>query len=220
VSQEAEIIEKLRGELGENFIEESRIRPNRPVVTVQRDVLIQALRLLVEVFNARLCTITAVDDGVDFELIYHMSIKGLVMSIKVFVPKEESEVASATSVIPGAASAEREIWDLFKIKFQGLSDPRPLIVPYEWRDVKAPLRKPMGGLVSEYQKPTVETLMQQGQVFTMPSTVKGHREDFKLPEVKTTMTRPEALKEIHEIAEEVGFDRRVGYDWARKRLRY
>ncbi len=34
------------------------------------------------------------------------------------------------------------------------------------------------------------------------------------------MARPEALKELHEIAEEVKFDKRVGYDWLRKKLRY
>jgi hypothetical protein len=34
------------------------------------------------------------------------------------------------------------------------------------------------------------------------------------------MTRPEALGELHEIAQEVGFDKRVSYDWKRKKLRY
>jgi Ni,Fe-hydrogenase III component G len=220
VNQEIEILESLRRELTENIIAESRMLPDRPVVAVQRSALVQALKLLVEKFDARLCTITAVDNGVDFEMIYHMSIKGLVINIKVTVPKEESEVASATSVIPGAATAEREICDLFKINFQGLSDSRALVVPYEWRDVKTPLRKPMGGIVADYQKPTVETLMQQGQVFTMPSSVKAHRQNLKLPEIQTTMTRPEALNELHRIAEEVRFDRKVGYDWQRKKLRY
>jgi len=220
VHQETEIFRALREELREDLIEESRINPDRPLIVARSGTLIPALRLLVEKFHARLCTITAVDTGTDFELIYHMSIKGLVTNLKIFVPKEESEVASATSIIPGAASAEREIWDLFKIRFQGLSDSRALIVPYEWRDTKHPLRKPMGGIVAEYQKPTVETLMQQGQVFTMPSTVKGHRQNLRLPEVETTMTRPEALKELHELAEEGGFDKRVGYDWKKKKLRY
>jgi NADH:ubiquinone oxidoreductase subunit C len=153
-------------------------------------------------------------------MIYHLSIKGLVINVKTYLSKEESEAASITSILPGAASAEREIWDLFGIKFQGLPDSRALIVPYEWRENKIPLRKPMGGLVTEYQKPTVETLMQQGQVFTMPSSVKNNRQNLKLPEVTTTMTRPEALEELHEIAQEVEFDKRVSYDWKKKKLRY
>jgi len=220
LAQEREILDILRKELAENCIAESRISTDRPVVIINREALLQALRLLVEKFDSRFCTITAVDNGVDFELIYHMSIKGLVINVKTVVPKEESEVASVTKIIPGAATAEREICDLFKINFKGLADSRPLIVPSEWRNVKAPLRKPMSGIVAEYQKPTVETLMQQGQVFTMPSSVKAHRQKLKLPEIQTTMARPEALKELHEIAEAVEFDKRVGYDRLKKKLRY
>ena len=118
-------------------------------------------------------------------------------------------------------TVEREIWDLFQIEFDGISDPRPLTLPKEWREnKKAPLRKPMEGIVAEYQKPTVETLMEKGQVFSMPSTVKTNREKMQLPEVQTTMTRPEALKEIHEVAHQVKFDEKVGYNWNKKKLRY
>jgi len=217
---QTEIVSILRNELADNFIAESTISPNRPAVHVNRTALLQAVRLLVERFDARFCTLTAVDNGVDFELIYHFSIKGLIINLKTTVPKEESEVASITGIVPGAATAEREACDLFRIKFPGLSDPHALIVPNEWRESKAPLRRPMGGIVAEYQKPTVETLLQQGQVFTMPSSVKAHRQNLKLPEVVTTMTRPEALSELHEIAKEVKFDSRVGYDWQKKKLRY
>ncbi|MEM2942393.1 MAG: NADH-quinone oxidoreductase subunit C [Candidatus Bathyarchaeia archaeon] len=206
--------------MADNFICESRIHQNRPVVHVRKTALLNAVKLLVERFNARFCMLTTVDNGLDFELIYHFSIGGLIINLKTTVPKEESEVTSITAIVPGAASAEREVCDLFEVSFQGLSDSRPLIIPQEWRDVKAPLRRPMGGIVAEYQKPTVETLMQHGQVFTMPSSVKAHRESLKLPQVETTMTRPEALKELHEIAKEVNFDSRVGYDWQKKKLRY
>ncbi|MCW4043382.1 MAG: NADH-quinone oxidoreductase subunit C [Candidatus Bathyarchaeota archaeon] len=220
MNQEKEIIEKLSSELGENFLAESKMRPNRPVVLVKKDAILNTIKILVEEFGARLCTISAVDHGLDFELIYHMSIKGIIINVKISVPKEESEVISVTSVMPGSLSVEREIWDLFQIKFQGITDSRALIVPYEWRDEKAPLRKPMDGLVAHYQKPTVENLMEQGQVFTLPSTVKSNREKLKLPEIQTTMTKPEAMNEIHEIAREVAFDKRVGYNWEKKKLRY
>jgi len=218
--QEKEVIDALRNELANNFVAESKMSRNKPVIKINKDALLEAVNLLVEKFDSRFCTVTAVDSGLDFELIYHFSIKGLVINLKTVVAKEVSEVASITSVVPGAATAEREICDLFKINFQGLSDSRPLLVPHEWQDVKTPLRKPMGGIVSEYQKPTVETLMQQGQVFTIPSSVKAHRQNLKLPEIQTTMARPEALSEIQEIAKEVKFDQKVGYDWQKKKLRY
>ena len=219
--QEKEILQTLRTQLGEEIIRESRMAPDSPVINVSKDKLIDTLKILVENHKARLCTISAVDNGLDFELIYHMSIKGLMIHVKTSVMKEESKVSSVTGIIPGAMTVEREIWDLFQIEFDGISDPRPLTLPKEWREnKKAPLRKPMEGIVAEYQKPTVESLMEQGQVFNMPSTVKTNREKMQLPEVQTTMTRPEALKEIHEVARQVKFDKKVGYNWDKKKLRY
>jgi len=220
-TQEKEILQNLRTQLGEAIIGESRMGPDRPVIKVSKDKLIDTLKILIETYKARLCTISAVDNGLDFELIYHMSVKGLMIHVKTSVMKEKSKVSSVTGIIPGAMTVEREIWDLFQIEFDGISDPRPLTLPKEWREnKKAPLRKPMEGIVAEYQKPTVETLMEQGQIFTMPSTVKTNREKMQLPEVQTTMTRPEALKEIHEVARQVKFDKKVGYNWDKKKLRY
>jgi membrane-bound hydrogenase subunit beta len=219
--QEKEVLQNLRTKLAEVIIGESRMAPDSPIIKVSKDKLIDTLKILVEDHKARLCTISAVDNGLDFELIYHMSVKGLMIHVKTSVMKEESKVSSVTGIIPGAMTVEREIWDLFQIEFEGISDPRPLTLPKEWREDKnAPLRKPMEGIVAEYQKPTVETLMEQGQVFTMPSTVKMNREKMQLPEVQTTMTRPEALKEIHEVAHQVKFDKKVGYNWNKKKLRY
>jgi Ni,Fe-hydrogenase III component G len=218
--QETVIAEALRRELKENLVNESRMSPDRPVFEVRKDALTQALKVLVDGFDARLCTITALDNGVDFELIYHMAVKALVLNIKVIVPKEDSEVASVTGIIPGAISAEREIWDLFQIKFQGITDSRAYIAPYEWREVKAPLRKPMSGVVGSYQKPTVERMMQAGQVFPIPSTIMKQRDELKLPPIVSTTTRPEAVEELHKIAHEVGFDKKIGYDTGKNKLRY
>jgi Ni,Fe-hydrogenase III component G len=220
IAIQEKIADTLRRELQDNLIGETRMFPNRPVFTVRKDALIQALSVLVETFDARFCTITALDNGVDFELLYHMAIKGLVLNIRVIVPKEESELASVTRIMPGAISAEREVWDLFQIRFQGLADSRAIVVPYEWRDVNAPLRKPIGGVVSNYQKPTVEKMMQAGQVFPIPSTVISQRDGLKLPPIVSTTFRPEAVEEIHKMAQEVGFDKKIGYDMGKNRLRY
>ena len=215
-----EISEALRNELREKLIGESNMFPDRPVFNIQEDGLSQAVKLLLQKFDARFLTITAYDDGVDFELIYHIDVKGTVLNLKVLIPKEESQIASITNIVPGACSAEREVWDLFQIKFEGISDSRALIAPYEWRDTNAPLRKPMGGIVASFQKPTVEKLMQQGMVFPISSMVNNQRAALKLPPIVSTITKPEALKEIHEIASEVGFDKRIGYSLGKNKFRY
>ncbi len=78
----------------------------------------------------------------------------------------------------------------------------------------------MGGIVASFQKPTVEKLMQQGMVFPISSMVNNQRAALKLPPIVSTITKPEALKEIHEIASEVGFDKRIGYSLGKNKFRY
>ncbi len=35
-----------------------------------------------------------------------------------------------------------------------------------------------------------------------------------------TASRPEALKELQDLAKKVKFDRKMGYDWEKKKVRY
>ena len=95
-TQEKEILQNLRTQLGEAIIGESRMAPDRPVIKVSKDKLIDTLKILIETYKARLCTISAVDNGLDFELIYHMSVKGLMIHVKTSVMKEKSKVSSVT----------------------------------------------------------------------------------------------------------------------------
>lgn len=218
--KETEVAKALREELQADFVDESRMFGDRPIFLVRKDAIIQAVKVLVDDFDARLLTVTAVDNGVDFELIYHLAIKSLVVNLKTLVAKEDSHVSSITGIVPGAISAEREIWDLFQIKFEGISDPRAYIAPYEWRDTKSPLRKPLAGIVGSYQKPTVEKLMQTGQVLPITSSIIKEREKLKLPSIRSTPTQPDAVKEIRTIAHEVKFDKKTGYDLDKNKLRY
>lgn len=54
------------------------------------------------------------------------------LRLKVFVPEEEPEVASVTSVWPGANWLEREIFDMMGITFTGHPDMRRVLMPEDW----------------------------------------------------------------------------------------
>ncbi len=83
--------------------------------------------------KARLVTITAVDEK---NLVYHFIVSGKVKNIKVNIKKNEIE--SLTKIFPNAELYEREIFDMFGIKFKGHPKLESLFLSEE---VKQPLKK-------------------------------------------------------------------------------
>lgn len=62
------------------------------------------------------------------------------------VPRSEPTVASLTPIWPGASFAEREVYDMFGIHFEGHPDLTRILMPDDWEG--HPLRKDSGvGLV-------------------------------------------------------------------------
>ena len=59
--------------------------------------------------------------------------------VKTWVREEDSSIESITSVWPGANYYEREVFDLFGIRFDGHPNMRRIMMPEDW--VGHPLRK-------------------------------------------------------------------------------
>ncbi len=116
-------------------------------VLLDRGLLPDALRTLrddPELRFERLSDLTAVDylgRTPRFEVVYqlHSLAKGHRLRVKVPVPEEDPVVPTAVGVWKAANWAEREVWDLFGIRFAGHPDLRRILMYPEF--TAHPLRK-------------------------------------------------------------------------------
>jgi NADH-quinone oxidoreductase subunit C len=117
------------------------------VVIVPRERLADGLRALRDdpaLRFDRLSDVTAVDyfpQEPRFAVVYqlHSLVHGHRLRLKVPVPGDDPEVASAVPLWRSALWAEREVWDMFGIRFRGHPDLRRILLYPEFQG--HPLRK-------------------------------------------------------------------------------
>ena len=145
------IVDALRARFGAGVVDTHEHRGDATVV-VDRAALATALRYCRDeralAFDM-LMDLTAVDflkypgreDGPRFEVVYHLySLEhNHRVRVKVRVDEDDASVASVVDVWPIANWMEREVWDMFGIRFDGHPDLRRLLMYEEF--VGHPLRK-------------------------------------------------------------------------------
>jgi NADH-quinone oxidoreductase subunit C len=120
-----------------------------PILYVRKESIIGVLSFLKteQGFEyAFLADLTAIDEGPDapngkrFEMVYNLFSLTTKSRIRVKVRLAEGEeMATAIPVWQGADWAEREVWDMFGIKFTGHPDLRRILMDERWEGF--PLRK-------------------------------------------------------------------------------
>jgi len=88
-----------------------------------------------------LSTISGVDRGETFELLYHFGDTTGSVHVRTSIPKSDPRIPSIWGVIPGAVLYEREIQEMFGITVENIPDPRPLMMSDDWPAGNFPLRK-------------------------------------------------------------------------------
>ena len=137
-----EIVENLKRDLGEKVLELSNPGVRRIFLGVAPRDLLPAVTLLRDKYDcAYLATISGLDKGDSFELLYHFASPAVNINLRTEIPKSAPSIASICAVIPGAVLYERELQDMFGILVEGLPDPRPLVLPDDWPAGNYPLRK-------------------------------------------------------------------------------
>ncbi len=136
----------LRGKMAK-MIEVSVSPPSLRVIATFSPKHVEIASILMGLFDhVHVSTLTARDDGQQFELIYHLLLDYQIpCDVVVEIPRSEGElkpkVPSMTAILPAANIYEREVHDLMGIEFTGHPDLRRLILPENWPEDQFPLRK-------------------------------------------------------------------------------
>ena len=138
---DAELIDRLKADLGDR-VEIANPAPRRLFLKVApRDLVAVTTRLRDAFGVVFLSTVSGVDLGASFEIVYHFSTPAADFNLRTEIPRDAPRVDSITPVIPGAVLYERELQDMFGMTVAGLPDPRPLVLPDDWPAGNYPLRK-------------------------------------------------------------------------------
>jgi len=145
------ILAELQRRFGDAGVETHDHRGD-PTAVVARDVLLAVLAHCRDdaalAFDV-LMDLTAVDylkfpgreDGPRFEVVYHLYslAHNHRLRLKVRIDEDDANVPSAVALWPIANWLEREVWDMFGVRFEGHPDLRRLLMYEEF--VGHPLRK-------------------------------------------------------------------------------
>ena len=138
---DAELIAKLQADLA-GRIEIANPAPRRLFIKIAAADLVPVVTRLRDDFGVVfLSTISGVDLGAAFELVYHFSTPTQDLNLRTEIPRQDPRIATITPLIPGAILYEREIQDMFGIAVDGIPDGRRLVLPDDWPDGQFPLRK-------------------------------------------------------------------------------
>ena len=215
------IAEHLQRKLKKDLISYSAPRERREYIRVKPTALIKAVKAFTEKYHPRFITISAVDNEIDMELLYHFDVDGKVVTLQTTFPKEMNEIDTITDLVPAAQFIEREVRDLFGVKFRNHPKPERLILPRDWPAENRPLRKAHEGVIPPSARLPVETLMSTGCLTTMSSYVKKRREKAGLPPTPPAVCADEEWSpEFQKMMKQTSFDKKAGFDWEKKKLRY
>lgn len=145
-----DLLEFLANKLPQQVTDIVTPRERRVFATTTPDQLLEVTRVLKDWGMINIGTITGLDSGANFEIIYHFyNEQGLVLNLKVFTPRTDPKIPSVTPVYPGVFLYERELNDLLGIEVTGLAPGRRYPLPDDWPAGQYPLRKDWQGLPGE-----------------------------------------------------------------------
>jgi NADH-quinone oxidoreductase subunit C len=140
------IIDALNGLVPDGSVEAAPSADGMPSIYIAREHVVEVCRALRDTPSLRFAfaaDMTAADympREPRFEVVLHLASFGLAgfgesakrLRIKVRVPGSDPAMPSLWGVWPAMNWAEREVWDMFGIVFEGHPDLRRILMPDDW----------------------------------------------------------------------------------------
>ncbi len=141
----SQVAERIKAKFGETGIE-FRAETADPYVVVPAEKIVEICRFLKEDPEIHLDALSSIS-GVDWpeesliDVVYHLASYRYhnVCALKVRLQRDNPDVPTVEGVWRAANWFEREIYDLFGVRFRGHSNLKRLLLPDDW--VGHPLRK-------------------------------------------------------------------------------
>ena len=154
IETEEHLLDELKKKFGDKILDSSYIkRPRRVFVDVKNDAYRNIITYMRDNWDAiHITTITGMDTGESFVLMYHLLAKKykVMFTVRFTISRDKPSVKTITDILPGANLYEREVYDMLGIKFEGHPNLKRLLLPEDWPDGVYPLRKDfkreMGGI--------------------------------------------------------------------------
>lgn len=142
-----DVLSDLCAKFADEVAETALPRPGRMWATVGKDALRKVVEYILGYDSlAYLTTITAVDTGEEFQVLYHFWVAGNILNVRVKLDHDHPEIPSIMDLTPSANFYEREIHDLMGIKVSGRGKLERLVITDDWPEGNYPLRKDWQGL--------------------------------------------------------------------------
>jgi NADH-quinone oxidoreductase subunit C/D len=148
------VLDEIKSKFGEDSLTYQSTKDSIPTIWVQKDILRDLLlylktgiskpyRMLYDLHGIDERSRTGRNElpGKDFTVFYHLLSYERNSDIRIKIALEEDKLTapSVTSVYSNANWYEREVWDMFGIKFEGHPHLRRILMPPKWKG--HPLRK-------------------------------------------------------------------------------
>ncbi|MDR1684546.1 MAG: NADH-quinone oxidoreductase subunit C [Elusimicrobiota bacterium] len=127
----------------EHLLQNIEVKAPRRVWAAPKAPVYDCIGELKAKFNFdHLCTITGLENGENFEILYHLSRQnGTLLTLRDTIKIEGAKTKSITPLFQSAIWYEKEINDLLGVEFEGLPQAARYPLPDEWPQGDHPLRK-------------------------------------------------------------------------------